>query len=310
MANPDNVQAMAAAGPERRDVVLGDGVRGEGTLSVLDWGGPANAPAVQLSHANGFNAYTYQRLIEPIADKVRLQAADFRGHGFTTLQADPAMTISWNTFRDDLIAYLEQRGEPVLLVGHSLGGTTSLLTAEARPDLVRGVLAVEPVIQPFLQAWIMRGKRLLGLPHKARGLAEGAAKRRAVFPDREAVFNAYKNKGAFTSWPDETLHDYIAGGVRDREDGQVELCCAPAWESLIFASSGSYIWDRLARIEVPLTLVRGSLFSTCPDPVVNRLQRLYPQADFITVDGATHFLPMERPDIVRAQILRMSGISS
>ena len=156
----------------------------------------------------------------------------------------------------------------------------------------------------------MRGKRLLGLPHKARGLAEGAAKRRAVFPDREAVFNAYKNKGAFTSWPDESLHDYITGGVRDRDDGQVELCCAPAWESLIFASSGSYIWDRLTRIKVPLTLVRGGMFSTCPDPVVNRLQRFYPQADFITVEGASHFLPMERPDVVRAEILRMSGISS
>ena len=97
--------------------------------------------------------------------------------------------------------------------------------------------------------------------------------------------------------------------MRDRDDGQVELCCAPAWESLIFASSGTYIWDRLARIEVPLTFIRGSMFSTCPDPVTDRLARLYPDAEIVTVEGASHFLPMERPDVVREHILRMSKAS-
>lgn len=153
----------------------------------------------------------------------------------------------------------------------------------------------------------MRFKRLFGATHKAHGLAQGAAKRRALFPDREEVFASYKGKGAFTSWPDEVLQDYIAGGVRDRDDGQVELRCQPAWESHIFASSGSYIWDRLVRIKVPVTLIRGNMFSTCPDAVTDRLTRYYPDMDIITAEGASHFLPMERPDVVREHILRMTG---
>jgi len=293
----------AAVQPRRHMFALPDGA-----LSYLDFGGPESARAMVMSNANGFNAYTYRQLLGPLSGQLRIQAIDARGHGASTAIADPGAPLSWNTFRDDLIRFLEAGDGPRLLVGHSLGATTSLLLAEARPDLVTGVLALEPVIQPYLRAWGMRVKRLLHLPHKARGLVEGAQKRRAVFADREAVFRAYKGRGAFTSWPDPVLHDYITGGTRDRDDGQVELACAPAWEAHVFRSSGTYIWDRLARINVPLTILHGNLASTCPPPVTRRLARLYPQATIECVDGASHFLPMEFPEIVRMHILRMSGL--
>ncbi|CAN0431399.1 unnamed protein product [Phaeothamnion confervicola] len=154
----------------------------------------------------------------------------------------------------------------------------------------------------------MRIKRWLHLPHQANGLVEGAQKRRAVFSDREAVFKSYKGRGAFRSWPDEIIRDYITGGVRDRDDGQVELACAPAWEAHVFRSSGTYIWDRLARIKPPITIIHGNVFSTCSLPVTQRMARLHPSAKITLVDGASHFLPMEFPEIVRENILRMSGI--
>ncbi|MFZ5835702.1 MAG: alpha/beta fold hydrolase [Pseudomonadota bacterium] len=279
-----------------------------GELSYLDWGGPATAPRMVMSNANGFNAATYQQLLTPLSGRLRIQAVDARGHGFSTATADPDAPLSWNTFRDDLIRFLEAGTRPSLLVGHSLGATTSLLLAEARPDLVSGVLAVEPVIQPYLRAWGMRVKRWLNIPHPANGLVESAQKRRAIFPDREAVFKSYKGRGAFRTWPDQLLLDYIAGGTREREDGQVELACAPAWEAHVFRSSGTYIWDRLARIKVPITIIHGNVFSTCSEPVTQRMARLHPSAKIILVDGASHFLPMEFPDIVRENILRMSAI--
>jgi len=280
----------------------------EGGLSYLDFGGPANARRVVMSNANGFNAYTYRQLLSPLCDRLRVQAIDARGHGFSTAAADPEMPLSWNNFRDDLIRFLEALGEPALLVGHSLGATTSLLLAEARPDLVTGVLAVEPVIQPYLRSWGMRVKRWLHLPHQANGLVDGAAKRRAIFPDRDAVFASYKGRGAFRSWPEQVLRDYITGGTRDRADGQIELACAPAWEAHVFRSSGTYIWDRLARIKRPITIIHGNVFSTCTAPVTQHMARLHPSAKITLVDGASHFLPMEFPDIVRENILRMSTL--
>ncbi len=298
-----NVQDLTATLPQRRMFALPDGA-----LSYLDWGGPAGAPRVVMSNANGFNAFTYRHMLGPLSDRLHIQGVDARGHGFSTATANPDAPLSWNTFRDDLIRFLEAGSSPSLLVGHSLGATTSLLLAEARPDLVRGVLAVEPVIQPYLRSWGMRVKRWFNIPHPANGLVEGAQKRRAVFADREAVFKSYKGRGAFRSWPDEIIRDYITGGVRDRDDGQVELACAPAWEAHVFRSSGTYIWDRLARIKPPITIIHGNVFSTCSAPVTQRMTRLHPSAKITLVDGASHFLPMEFPEIVRENILRMSGI--
>ncbi|MSP42454.1 MAG: alpha/beta hydrolase [Alphaproteobacteria bacterium] len=294
---------LGAAAPQRRMCALPDG-----ELSYLDWGGPPKAPRVVMSNANGFNAQTYRQLLTPLAGRLRIQAVDARGHGFSTATADPQAPLSWNVFRHDLIRFLESGDRPSLLVGHSLGATTSLLLAELRPDLVSGVLAVEPVLQPFLKSWVMRAKRWMNIPHQANGLVEGAMKRRAVFADREAIFKSYNGRGAFASWPEAVLRDYITGGTRDRADGQVELSCAPTWEAHIFRSSGTYIWDRLARIRVPITIIHGNVNSTCSLPVTRRMARLHPSAKIFPVDGASHFLPMESPDIVRENILRMSGL--
>ncbi len=277
-----------------------------GALSYLDWGGPADAPRVLFLHANGFNANTYRQLLSPMADILRIQALDCRGFGLGTATADPAADISWNIFRDDLVPFLEALGEPVTLAGHSLGSVISLLTAVARPDLVRNVLAIEPVIHPYLRNWVMRIRQAAHIPHTANGLVEGASKRRAVFPDRDAVFNAYCGRGAFRSWPEQVLRDYIAGGVRDRADGQVELSCAPAWEAAVFRMSGAYVWDRLGRIPRPFAIVHGNVHSTCHPSVVARMHRLYPGTVIEQIDGASHFLPMEFPDVVRAHILRMA----
>jgi len=279
-----------------------------GDLSYLDWGGPANAPRVIFLHANGFNANTYRQLLTPLADRLRIQALDCRGFGLSNAAADPAANISWNIFRDDLIAFLDSTGGPVLLAGHSLGSVISLLTAVERPDLVSGVLAVEPVVHPYLRSWVMRTRQMLNMPHKANGLVESATKRRAVFPNREAVIKAYTGRGAFRTWPAQVLHDYIVGGVRDRSDGQVELSCAPSWEAAVFRMSGAYIWDRLHRIPRPFTIVHGNVFSTCDPSVTARMKRLYPDTVIELVDGASHFLPMEFPDVVRAHIVRMTEL--
>ncbi len=47
------------------------------------------------------------------------------------------------------------------------------------------------------------------------GLAEGALRRRSDFPSREAALAAYRGRGAFRTWPEAPLADYVADGFRD-----------------------------------------------------------------------------------------------
>ena len=66
--------------------------------------GPAERPVdLVFSHANGFNARTYARLLGPLAARYHILAIDMRGHGLTTLPADPARHPGWKIFADDLL---------------------------------------------------------------------------------------------------------------------------------------------------------------------------------------------------------------
>ena len=54
-----------------------------GEVSYLEW--ENSGPALHFAHANGFNAETYRRLLQPLASLFHIFALDMRGHGFTTL---------------------------------------------------------------------------------------------------------------------------------------------------------------------------------------------------------------------------------
>ena len=140
------------------------------------------------------------------------------------LPADPRGHGNWRVFRDDLIRFVEnfaaEAGGPVLLGGHSMGGTTSLMVAAERPDLVRGLILVDPVMVPLSARLVMKAYRALGRKGGPASLAEGAERRRAVFPDRATMVTAYKGRGAFRTWPEEVIADYVEGGTKLREDGK------------------------------------------------------------------------------------------
>ena len=73
----------------------------------------------------------------------RVVAVDQRGHGKSDAAADGDYSIA--AFAADAAELIETLGlDRPVLVGHSLGGLVSLGLASARPDLVRGVVMVDP----------------------------------------------------------------------------------------------------------------------------------------------------------------------
>src|SRR5262245_13593835 len=116
----------AKVDPPPRERTVSLPARG-GAMAVLDFGPPERPVDVVFSHANGFHARTYRSILAPLGD-LRLLAIDLRGHGSTTLPTVIEGRDGWAEFRDDLIAFLDATTEgPVVLAGHSMGGTSSLL---------------------------------------------------------------------------------------------------------------------------------------------------------------------------------------
>ena len=296
----------APVAPLRREAAVRDG-----TVSYLDWAGGPGAPVLHFAHANGFNAMTYSALLSPLAPHFNIKAWDARGHGFSRLPADPASHANWYVYRDDLIAFIEPiveaAGGPILLGGHSMGGATSLMVAAERPDLVRGLVLVDPVMVPRAARWMMRAYKLMGGKGGPMSLADGAERRRAIFADRAIMTAAYKGRGAFRTWPEEMVADYVEGGTVTRDDGQIGLACAPAWEAANFRAQGHDIWKALDKLEVPLTLLYASHGSTCRGPAPQLLGERDPDATLLRVGKSSHFLPMEYPDIVRREVLALEA---
>ncbi len=274
-------------------------------MAALDFGDAARPVDVVFAHANGFNAMTYRSILGPLSLSLRIIAMDQRGHGASRLPAEPQGRRSWGDLRDDLLALLETLGDgPVILAGHSMGATTSLLAALARPDRVRALVLFDPVVLPRVTSAILhRAPWLATRIYSRMPLTKGALRRRAVFESFGAAFRAYRGRGAFRTWPEIMLADYVAGGFREREDGTVELSCAPAWEASNFAAQGNDTWRALDRVQAPIEIFQSAIQSVCHIGPGAALRRRNPRLRLRIVPQTTHFLPMERPDLVRDALL-------
>lgn len=260
-------------------------------------------PDIVFIHATGFNALTYRAMLAPLGERLHVVAVDARGHGRTQLPASTWGYTSWDRHRDDGIALLERHFTgPVTLAGHSMGATVSLLIAGARPDLVSSLALLEPVIvdqgvHAFMQ---LPGGPLL---HRMTApIARTAVRRRAGFESREAAMAAFTGRGVFKSFPSDCIADYLTDGLLEDGRGGFSLACAPKFEAATYSAQRHDTWGALRRVQCPIVLLRAQHNSTSTTAGMHRIAAMKPDARIAVVDGATHMLPIERPDRARAAI--------
>lgn len=284
----------------------------EGDLAALEFGDPAKKLAALWLHATGFNAMTYQSILAPLGLRTKVHALDLRGHGRSTVPAKPSRLKSWKRYRDDVIAFLDREApvNKVVLGGHSMGATVALMVAGARPDKVAGLVLVDPVILPpeYYMAMHLSPFRRGG----GHAMARQARRRRKTFDSREHIQNKYKGRGAFATWRDPFLEDYVLDAF-DRIDGNDpdsdqqtwQLLCDPKWEAATFMAQRNRPWSALAKVKahkIPITVMRPDRDSVMTDVVAARLTRKCPHLILKERVNTTHFLPMEAPYDVRDQL--------
>ena len=270
---------------------------GASEMAFLDFGPPERAPDLVFLHANGFNARTYRAILGPLAATLRILAPDQRGHGASTLPTDYPRA-SWFDLKYDLLAFLDAMGiDRVALAGHSMGATTSLLAAGEAPGRVRALALFDPVVRP--------PGPLQASPEaiSASAMVRGTARRRRAFPSRAAATESYRGRGAFRTWTEAMVEDYVAAGFLDLPDGTVTLACAPEWEVSNYLAQDHDVWTAFEASRCPIRILRAEHES--PGRLDEGMDRLMAtgRVRVDRVPDTTHFLPMERPDLVREAIL-------
>ena len=133
-----------------RRILIAAGVRSE-YRSVLNnvvhyyrADGPGRGPPMLMVHGLGSSGNSFFRAIKPLTKKFRsVWAIDIPGNGYSPLPPGGAMPIRdqvkvVTSFINDVI------GEPVFLVGNSLGGAMSLFAAHEAPQLLKGLALISP----------------------------------------------------------------------------------------------------------------------------------------------------------------------
>ena len=278
-----------------------------GDLSTAYWAADVAKPVLHWGHATGFTGGTYAPLLAPLADAAHVYAWDARGHGHSQLPQDLTKLKDWNLFRDDMIEMLVyltgKHGKKVLLAGHSMGATTSILVAAARPDLVAGLVLVDPVIIPRYMFYLARFLESFGMPNPGRKLGAQALKRRPHFPSRQEMHNSYHGRGPFKCDGFGFLDAYLDSAIKPSPAG-VSLCCDPVWESATYQAQEHNGPAEIVRLNVPVRLLTPATGSTCYSmSAFRKLQnRQAGDVRVTTVADTTHFLPFENPAAVQEAI--------
>lgn len=274
----------------------------DGETSGIAFGDPVRPVDVLFLHATGFNAVTYESILEPLGGQMHAAALDMRGHGRSKLPANPRRLKSWNKFRDDVIQVLEKVSpDGAVLGGHSMGATVALLVAGKRPDLVRGLVMVDPVLLRRSASRVYNFP-IINMFIRKNAMSKQALKRRREFGSPGEAADSLRGRGAFRTWRAPFLDDYVVDGVLRQDNGRYQLSCTPEWESAVFDAHRYRPWAALRRLRkkrIPIIILQADRESTSPADIDQRVHAIRPDAAITKVPGTTHFVPMERPYVVR-----------
>ncbi|MFE0521588.1 alpha/beta fold hydrolase [Streptomyces sp. NPDC058954] len=269
-------------------------------------GDPNSPVAVVLCHGYMLDSTAWHFQLPALGPAARLVLYDQRGHGRSTLGGDPFTIDRLGEDLHHVLATTVPRG-PVVLVGHSMGGMAIMALAATHPQLFgsrvigAGLLSTSagnlngaPMGLPPATARLLHRALATGLPALARLPRTIDTVRRHTGPlafrlTRPLLYRAPAGRDAAQ----------LTIRAMSRVPITTVAACYPALMT----------HDQLAALpalERGATLVAvGSGDQITPASHSATLADRIPSAEFVVVPGASHLLPLERPDKVNRLLLAL-----
>ncbi len=256
-----------------------------------------------LAPGNGFPPQVYRPLAEGLPPSWRVLG------WIPPAMRDPnppPEDLQWVHLAREYVAHLEGLGsDPLIGLGHSLGGVITLMAAVMRPERFRAVVLLDPVIfEPRVLCQVRRWQRRGAPLDPAFPLARlilAARQRRTHFPSPQEALEHFRTRPLFRGWHPEALEAYVRAGLRPESYGW-RLAYDPRWEAAIFASVPTDVWRWVRRVRVPGLVLFGERSEIGTPATRRHLQRLWPQATVQVIPEQGHLFPMETPEAASASI--------
>ena len=253
-------------------------------------------------HATGFNAETYNNFLSNLSKKLgenyKIVSLDQRGHGLSLANADPGKLTTWNSLVKDAKEFVQTfSSKKLYFSGHSMGAIIALKLSTEFSEISR-LFLIDPVLPgPKFSAY-GRLKKVLRL-NKTSHMVLAAKNRRFEFASKQEAFNHFKGRGAYKSWNDDILQDYLNGGMIV-EDGKSYLSCHPHWEAEVFNTASLDTWKYIKKVKCEVFIPYALIASTMGDGARKSIQKY--QNFRLKPYDASHFLPMEKGDQLSSDI--------
>lgn len=255
-------------------------------LSYLE-AGEQHPKKVLILHANGYAAGCYGYIIEALAATHHVVALDFAGYGESEGTLDFS---SWNFFRDQVFALLDDKGwSSCIAIGHSLGGGSLLRAAEMDSRRFAKIIALDPVLIGWLKTTYVK---IWGNP-----MAKVALGRRSVFKNREQAFKIFDRHPANRSWDKRSVHDYVEYCIRETGD-RAELRCAPEIEARTFSIAEYGALLKLKRITCETHFILPVRSGVIPRHAWRKIVGNNVASTCDQLPGVGHLFPFEKRELV------------
>ncbi len=242
-----------------------------------------------LLHAAGSTSGQWRGFTPHFEDRYRVIAPDLYGHGKSDFWQDPK-TLTHDDQGDVIGAVLDQLGiERFHMIAHSYGGGSGIRHLLKRPETVRSLVVIEPMIGSLLferketQA-ICEVKQMWDgfLESLDDGGPEAAWK----------GFLDFRNgPGTWENYPEKTRNNFLS-----RTEGHV---------ANIYANkSNPTTMAELATITAPTLAIRSERPTHFDLRMVELVAEAIPGCEFITLPDTEHMCPLTHPDLVAEAVVK------
>lgn len=250
-------------------------------------------PAVFL-HANGIPPRAYLPFLDALGTGLDVHALATRS---LVAETPPPPDLPWAQLGHDALDFARSTfDEPVVAIGHSMGGTGWIEAVAANPNAVRALVLIEPAMVRPWQATALRWlPRTLG----QRLTPAGPTRRKRDRWDDEAAFRASATRsGLYEGLSPEAFEAFVAAAIRPPDDApqsdERTLVFPKVWEAHWFDIPPNP-WPAMAKVSVPVVAVRGRSSIFLDDVRWEGLLRGAPHAVRHQLVDHGHLLPLEAP---------------
>jgi pimeloyl-ACP methyl ester carboxylesterase len=267
-----------------------------GPVNYVDFGG--DGPPLVMAHGLGGNALNWMAVGPELARNHHALAVDLAGFGRTPLFARSAAVGAnaelVHTFIETVV------GEPVVLMGNSMGGHIALLEAADHPRWVEELILVDPAIPGVHvrrpEPAMLGVMAALSIP----GLAESLLDRRARELGPEGlVRQTLALVCADPARVDRAIVEAHVLLTRERSNlgRQNSRAFLQATRSVGLRMADPRFWIRAASVKAPTLVVHGELDRVIPVAAARELARRRPGWTLEVLEGVGHVPMMETPDL-------------